>query len=521
MLQRLDITIKPRQCIVLLLGVAALTAGWVHGLSAQPRPAGELVIAWHVTLAPAWFDPAETPAQITPFGLLYALHDALVRPRPGERMGNSLAESWTESPDGLVYEFKLRPGLRFHNGDPCTAEDVKFSFARYKGTGAKELHANVQRVEIVGPLTLRFSLKAPWPDFMTFYGTTATAAGIVVPKHYLEQVGEDGFKQHPIGLGPYKFVSHRPGVEVVLEAYEGHWHQVPHVKRVIMKGVPEGTTRLAMLKKGEADIALALDGPVAEEVQRDPHLTLVDTRYPGIFWLEFADQWDPKSVWADKRLRLAVNYALDRQAINEAACLGYCPPTGVIIPRLMEYALPVEPVPHDPQKAKQLLAEAGYPNGFEAGELVPIPPFFVVAEAVVNDLNAVGIRVKLRPMERAAFYAAWREKKLRGLFLTAVGASGNAATRVEAFIYSKGAYAYGGYPDIDALYQEQAVERDGAKREALLHRIQSLTVERVMFAPVMDARWLTGVGARVAEHTINAIPLHPFPSLEDVRLKAQ
>ena len=521
MLQRLDITIKPRQCIVLLLGVAALTAGWVHGLSAQPRPAGELVIAWHVTLAPAWFDPAETPAQITPFGLLYALHDALVRPRPGERMGNSLAESWTESPDGLVYEFTLRPGLRFHNGDPCTAEDVKFSFARYKGTGAKELHANVQRVEIVGPLTLRFHLKAPWPDFMTFYGTTATAAGIVVPKHYLEQVGEDGFKHHPIGLGPYKFVSHRPGVEVVLEAYEGHWHQVPHVKRVTMKGVPEGTTRLAMLKKGEADIALALDGPVAEEVKRDPHLTLVDTRYPGIFWLEFADQWDPKSVWADKRLRLAVNYALDRQAINEAACLGYCSPTGVIIPRLMEYALQVEPVPHDPQKAKQLLAEAGYPNGLEAGELVPIPPFFVVAEAVVNDLNAVGIRVKMRPMERAAFYAAWREKKLRGLFLTAVGASGNAATRVEAFIYSKGVYAYGGYPDIDALYQEQAVERDGAKREALLHRIQSLTVERVMFAPVMDARWLTGVGARVAEHTINAIPLHPFPSLEDVRLKAQ
>ena len=102
-----------------------------------------------------------------------------------------------------------------------------------------------------------------------------------------------------------------------------------------------------------------------------------------------------------------------------------------------------------------------------------------------------------------------------------MGASGNAATRVEAFIYSKGAYAYGGYPDIDALYQEQAVERDGAKREALLHRIQSLTVERVMFAPVMDARWLTGVGAQVAEHTINAIPRHPFPSLEDVRLKAQ
>jgi peptide/nickel transport system substrate-binding protein len=480
-----------------------------------------MVWAWHVTLAPSWFDPAETPPQITPFGLLYALHDALVRPRPGEKMGNSLAESWTESPDGLVYEFKLRPGLRFHNGDPCTAEDVQFSFARYKGTGAKELHANVQRQEIVDALTVRFHLQQPWPDFMTFYGTTATAAGIVVPKRYLEQVGDDGFKKHPIGLGPYKFVSHTPGVEVVLEAYEGYWHQVPHVQRLIMKGVPEGTTRLAMLKRGEADIAIAMDGTVAEEVKRDPRLTLVDTRGAGMFWLEFTDQWDSKSVWADRRVRLAVHYALDRQAINEASCLGFCPPAGVIIPLLMNYALPLEPLPYNPQKAKQLLAEAGYPNGFDAGDLVPIPPFFVVAEAVVNYLNAVGIRVQMRPMERAAFYAAWREKKLRGLLLTAAGSSGNAATRVETFIYSKGIYAYGGYPDIDELYRQQAQERDHAKRQALLHRIQELTVEGVMFAPIINLRGLMGVGPRVAEHAINQIPLYPFPSAADMRLKGQ
>jgi peptide/nickel transport system substrate-binding protein len=521
MVHRRDIAMTPRRGLVLLLVGAALTVGWVHRLSAQPKPMGEVVIAWHVTLAPAWFDPAETPPQITPFGLLYALHDALVRPIPGERMGTSLAESWTESPDGLVYEFRLRPGLRFHNGDPCTAEDVKFSFERYKGTGAKELHAGVQRVEIVDPRTVRFHLQAPWPDFMTFYGTTATGAGLVVPKRYLEQVGDEGFKRHPIGLEPYKFVSHTPGVEVVLEAYEGYWRQVPQVKRLLMKGVPEGTTRLAMLKKEEADIAIALDGPVAEEVRRTPRLTLVDTRAPSIFWIEFAEQWNPTSVWADKRVRLAVNYALDRQAINEAACLGYCPPSGVVIPRLMDYALPVEPPPYNPQLARQLLAEAGYPNGFDAGDLVPIPPFFVVAEAVVNYLNAVGIRVKMRPMERAAFYVAWREKKLRGLFLAAAGASGNAATRIETFIYSKGAYAYGGYPDVDELFQQQARERDRTKREVLLHRIQQLTVERVMFAPIVDLRGLMGVGPRLAEHTINSIPLHPFPSYEDMRLKGQ
>ena len=200
-----------------LLTVAVLSLAMTRWAAAQPAP-GEVVIAWHVTIAPSWFDPSTAPPQITPFGMLYALHDALVRPLPGQKMGNALAESWTESPDGLRYEFKLRRGLKFHNGDPVTTEDVKFSFERYKGAGSKELQAHVRQVEIVDPLTIRFHLKEPWPDFMTFYGTTATAAGLVVPKKYLTQVGDEGFRKHPIGAGPYRFVSHKPGVEVVLEA---------------------------------------------------------------------------------------------------------------------------------------------------------------------------------------------------------------------------------------------------------------------------------------------------------------
>ena len=356
-------------------------------------------------------------------------------------------------------------------------------------------------------------------DFMTFYGTSATAAGLIVPKKYVEQVGQDGFKKHPIGLGPYKFVSHTPGVEVVLEAFEGYWRKMPNIKRIVMKGVPEVATRLAMLKKGEADIGFAMTGTAAEGAKRDPNITIVDTRHASIIWVEFADQWDPKSVWADKRVRLAVNYALDREAINEVGCLGFCPPAGVIVPRVMEFALQTEPVPYDPAKAKKLLAEAGYPNGIDAGEFVPSAGFNVVGEAIVNNLNAVGIRCRIRPMERAAFYAAWREKTLRGIFMTGAGAAGNAATRIESFIYSKGAYAYGGYPDIDEMFQKQAVERDRAKREAILHHIQQLTIDRVMFAPVFDLRALMAVGPRVTDHTINSIPMHPFPSWEDIRLQ--
>src|SRR5688500_14047454 len=110
-------------------------------------PAGKLIVAFHVTISPSWFDPSTAPPQITPFGVLYAVHDALVRPYPGHKMGPSLAESWKESADGKSYEFKLRPGLKFHNGDPLTTEDVKFSFERYKGAAAKLLHDQVREVE--------------------------------------------------------------------------------------------------------------------------------------------------------------------------------------------------------------------------------------------------------------------------------------------------------------------------------------------------------------------------------------
>jgi peptide/nickel transport system substrate-binding protein len=512
--------ITPRRAWMMALVVLTLIVVGIPRVAVgQPR-SGEAIVAWHVTLAPSWFDPSSAPPQITAFGMLYAIHDALLRPLPGQKIGPSLAETWTESADGRVYEFQLRRGLKFHNGDPVTAEDVKFSFDRYRGAGSKALQERVQQVQIVDPLTLRFQLTAPWPDFLTFYGTSATAAGIIVPKKYLSQVGEDGFKKHPIGAGPYRVVSHTPGVEVVLEAYPEYWRHAPHIRRIIMKSVTDGTTRVAMVKNGEVDLAMALEGEDAESARRDPRLRLVATRHASLAWIEFADQWDPKSPWHEKRLRLAVNHALDRQALNESACLGYCLPTGVIVPRVMDFALQMEPSPYEPQKARQLLADAGYPNGLDAGEFIPIPPFFQLSEGAVNSLNAVGIRVRLRPIERAAFNAAWHEKKLRGLFMAVAGNAGNAASRVAEFVYSKGSYAYGGYPDIDELFHQQARERDARKREVLLHRIQQLTVDRVMFAPIMDMRALMAVGPRVADHAINVVPMAFFPSWEDMRLKS-
>jgi ABC-type transport system substrate-binding protein len=321
---------------------------------------------------------------------------------PGGINTPSLAESWTQSKDGLTYEFVLRKGVKFHNGEPVTPADVKFSFERYKGAGAKLLKERVREVQVVDPGRVRFVLKEPWPDFMTFYGTSATGSGWVVPKAYVEKVGEDGFKRAPIGAGPYKFVSFTPGIELVMEAYEGYWRKVPKVKRLVLRSMPDETTRAAALKKGDVDIAYLLTGPVAEDVQRTPGFKLVAPKESqGTFWLDLPDQWDPKSPWHDRRVRQAASHAIDRKALNQAETLGFSFPTGSLIPRVLEFSRFFEPDAYDPPKAKRLLAEAGYPNGFDAGDLYPWPPYDSMGEALAGYLQSVGIRTKIRSMERA------------------------------------------------------------------------------------------------------------------------
>src|SRR5438034_10882188 len=183
-----------RPCMAPRVALLVLLALGIGAVPADAAPEGTMTIGFHVTLAPRWFDPGDAEPAISPFMVLYALHDALVKPMPGGDSTPSLAESWTTSSDGLTYEFVLRKGARFHNGDPVTAEDVKFSFERYHGAAAKLLKDRVREVQIVDPGRVRFQLKEPWPDFMTFYGTSATGAAWIVPKKYVEKVGEDGFK---------------------------------------------------------------------------------------------------------------------------------------------------------------------------------------------------------------------------------------------------------------------------------------------------------------------------------------
>src|SRR3979490_1738535 len=203
----------------------------------------------------------------------------------------------------------------------------------------------VATVEALDPPHVRFKFKQPWPEFLTFYGS-ATGAGWIVPKKYVEKVGEEGYKKAPIGAGPYKFVSFNPGVELVMEAFEGYWRKVPTVKKLVWKVIPDETTRLAALKRGEVDLAYSIRGELAEELQRTPGLELKPVVINSPFWIYFADQWDPKSPWHDARVRQAATLALDREGINQALTLGHSLLTGSIVPRDFDFYWQPPKIPH-------------------------------------------------------------------------------------------------------------------------------------------------------------------------------
>jgi peptide/nickel transport system substrate-binding protein len=505
----------------LLAGGAALGLGGVApSFAGEAAPKGQLTWGVHISLAPTWFDPAETPGIITPFMVLYALHDAVAKPMPGEKLAPSLAESWSASPDGLSHDFVLRDGVRFHNGDPVTADDVKFSFERYKGTSKDILKEKVAAVEALDKRHVRFKLKEQWPDFIMFYGT-ATGAGWIVPKKVVEKVGAEQFKQQPIGAGPYKFVSFTPGIELVLEAFEGYWRKTPSVKRLVFRSIPDESTRLAALKTGEVDIVYSIRGELAEELRSTPGLTLKPAVIQGTFWLAFVDQWDPKSPWSNDKVRRAASVAIDRDGINKALTLGYSRLTGnPFVPDSFDYYWqPPAPV-YDPAQARKLLAEAGYANGFDGGEYYCDASYANLGEAVVNNFAQVGIKTHLRPLERAAFFKGYTEKSFKNLVQGGSGAFGNAATRLEMLAVKGGAYAYGNYPDLDELFQKQAAELDPKRREEILHKMQQIVHERTMYAPIWQLAFINGHGPRVGESGFGLIPGFAYTApYEDITLK--
>ena len=254
---------------------------------------------------------------------------------------------------------------------------------------------------------------------------------------------------------------------------------------------------------------------------RTPGLTLKPAVIQAPLWVAMLDQWDPKSPWHDRRVRLAANLAIDRKAINQAITLGHSRLTYSIIPSTSTSTGSRRPTALRSGAGQEAPGRGGLPQRLRRRRLLPATSRTRTSqEAIANYLQQVGIRTKLISRERASHWSTYTDKKYKNLAYTASGAFGNAATRLEAYVVTGGAYVYGSYPDIDSLFKDQAAELDRKKREALLHRIQQLMTEKVMSIPMWELAFINGYGPRVQESGLALIPGHAYSApYEDVKLK--
>ena len=500
---------------VLLLG-GMLTFGPAPAQAAPP--AGVLKQAIHWGLSADWLDPATNaglvPSQIT----LYLFHDALLKPMPDGTYSPCLAESWTISPDSKVYEFKLRQGVKFHNGDPMTAEDVIFSFQRYKAAQAKIIQGKTEKAEAVNPHLVRFTFKEPFPDFLEYLLPGASAIGWVVPKNYVEKVGDAGFKKNPVGAGPYKFVEFVTGVRLVGEAFEGYWRKVPSIKRMEFHIVSEPATRLAMARRGEVDIATLMQGVFYEDLKKDPNLKMRPPLSSTRWLVYLTSQWDPKSPWSDVRVRKAASLAIDRKTLADVHMPG-CGPIGSLALEGDPMGLDFPPDPYDPEQAKKLLAEAGYAKGFHGGKFYPYQGgYWPYGEQVANYWKAIGINVDTILMDRPAWFANRQGGKMKGgIFID----NSQAPTIGGRLLFLFGSTSYGNYPDIQALWDQYQREVTLKGRKEVIERIQKLIYDKSMFLMLTSTNSPAAFGPRVKGNPYRIQPLIwftvPFEDMELVQ----
>jgi peptide/nickel transport system substrate-binding protein len=479
-------------------------------------PSGVLKEAIHWNISADSLDPAYGYISVGAHLPLYLYHDALVKNMPDGIYSPSLAESWTVSPDAKVYEFKLRKGVKFHNGDPLTAEDVVFTFKRYKGSNAKMILGRLEKIEAVDPYLVRIRFKDPFADFLDFLIPGGSTIGWIVPKKYIEKVGEAEYRKKPIGAGPYKFVEFVPGVRFVGEAFEGYWRKVPHIKRMEFYSVPEPATRLAMVKRGEVDIATLMQGVFYENVKKDPKLRMLAPLSPTRYIAYPAAQWDPKSPWSDQRVRLAASLAIDRQTLADVHMPG-CGGIGTIAMEGDPMGLDLPPRPYDPARAKKLLAEAGYPNGFQGGKYYPHEGgYWPYGEQIANYWKAVGINMETILLDRPALVAMRNAKKMTGATFIDLTASPTIGGRL-SFLFGPG--AYGTYPDIQALWEKYNKAVDPKLRKDLITKVQQLVYDKVMWISLTNTNSPAAIGPRVKGNPYKIQPMIWFTApLEDIEL---
>jgi len=450
-----------------------------------PDPSGTLDYAWHTAFSPKWLDPSLNTSSVSQFATQYILHDALVKSMPGKPFWPSLAESYTIAEDFTSATFTLREGLTFHDGSDLTTEDVEFTYNNYSGSGAGTLQDMTESIDLVDDLTITFNFKRPFLDFLLLYGSTATGAGWILPSDYYQEVGAEGFLGAPIGAGPFKFVENNDNAKVVYEANTDWWFKNPGVETINFNAITDSATRLAAISTGELDLANVLSGDLLDAANADPNVTVVPTT-AAPFWFEFIGFEDEDSPFNDIRVREAVSLALDRDAINQDETQGGGESTGHWIPRQQQDSISPAKIDQDLERARELMAEAGFADGFDIPAVTPLPNYFTLGERVIQALGEIGIRGTLNQMDRGEFLGQVNAGKdgnfeKNSIVLNISGAGGDAAVRVRNFATCEGAASRICNEFIDEKFAEYEASIDADERLGLITEIQEYIIDEHIF----------------------------------------
>jgi peptide/nickel transport system substrate-binding protein len=425
------------------------------------------------------------------------IYDCLISRNTDMQIAPGLAESWEISDDGLTWTFHIRKGVTSHDGADFKAEQVKLSLDRTRQAPARQMFFSViDSIDVVDEYTLEMTTKTVAPTLPIYLSILSQ----MVPTEYIDEVGEEEFGRHPVGTGPYKLAEWVPGERIVLEANEDYWGGAPEVKTVVFKAIPESSTRIADLMTGAVDLISHVPVQDIERVNASPGVEVVSTLGTSLWFIRFNTEMEPLD---DARVRQAMNYAVDVQAIIDSVLGGHAVRLPGLIPSHAFGYTPDVPWPYqyDPEKARELLSEAGYPNGFSAkfdiaGDLTGDKKEAI--DVIVAQLSEVGIDVELVVWEPAVYADRRKSHELDALSMDSLsGPTFDADVLYTQFFHSKSYKAYWHPADVEQLIDEAGSIMDEQTRLGLYKQLAEILAREAPLIPMYVAEEIYGKSTRL------------------------